>query len=105
MTLPQNRLPNRQGLLVILTMLACAHAVLAQERCLTPDDVQKMIARVNSNPQEKLNENLRNELLKLKEKSQERVNTDIRENRTSSEVVERMRAVRAENTVKLCKIL
>jgi len=64
-----------------------------------------MLAQVNSRPQEQLNKNLRNDLLKLKEKSQERVNNDIRENRKGNELIERMRATRAENSAKLCKIL
>jgi VWFA-related protein len=52
-----------------------------------------------------MNQKLREELLKLKKESQERINEDIRENRKPDALIERMRESREKNAIRLCTIL
>lgn len=79
--------------------------VQGQGRCLSNDDVKKMLAQVNSNQNVTLNKKLSDELLKLKDKSQQRLDDDIRDNRKPDELIKRISAAREKNNVPLCSIL
>jgi VWFA-related protein len=75
------------------------------DRCLSQDDVKNMLARVNSNQNVALNQKLREELLKLKEKNQQRLDDDIRDNRKPDELLKRIKETREKNNIQLCSIL
>jgi VWFA-related protein len=86
---------------------ADSRSALAQGlgRCLSNDDVKKMLAQLNSNQNVALNKKLRDELLKLKERNQQKLDDDIRDNRKPDELIKRIRATREKNNVQLCSIL
>jgi len=92
-------------LLLIIPIYVCSPSVKGQDQCISQDDVKKMLVQVKSGHQVTLNKKLRNELLKLQEKNQERLEKDIRENRKPDAFLKRMREARDKNTVRLCKIL
>ena len=76
-----------------------------QERCLSKDDIKNMLAHVNSNQNATFNKKLRDELLKFREKSQQRLDDDIRDNRKPDELIKRIKQTREKNSVQLCSIL
>jgi len=92
-------------LLSIISIFVCSQSNRAQERCLSQDDVKTMLAQVNSHQQVPLNKKLRDELLKLKDKNQQRLDEDVRKNRKPDVLMKRIKASREKNTDGLCPIL
>ncbi|MEK6333346.1 MAG: VWA domain-containing protein [Acidobacteriota bacterium] len=64
-----------------------------------------MLSQVKSHQQLPLNEKLRDELLKLKKKDQERLSDSIAQNEKSDDLMERLRSSRGNNAARLCSIL
>lgn len=64
-----------------------------------------MLAKFDSRLKVPLNNKLKDELLKLKEKDQQQLFEDIRENRKPDALVERLKESREKNNAKLCPIL
>lgn len=91
--------------LVISLFFVCSLVVVAQDRCLTPDEVKKITDPAANSSPVTLNKKLREQLLKLKEQAQERLNEDLSYHRKPETLMERMRAFRAKNTERLCGIL
>jgi VWFA-related protein len=75
------------------------------QRCLSQDNVKNMLAQGNSNQSVTLNNKLREELLKLKDKNQQRLDDDIRDNRKPAALIKRIGETREKNSVQLCSIL
>ena len=94
-----------KGLLCVATILVCFQLVSGQDRCLSLDEINKMLAQVNSHQQLPLNEKLRDELLKLKKKDQERLSDSIAQNEKSDALMKRLRSSRKNNAARLCSIL
>jgi len=92
-------------LLYVATILVCLQPAVGQDRCLSQDEIKNMLAQVNSPRQLPLNIELRDELLKLKKKDQERLNKSIAENRKTDALMDRIRASRDNNAARLCTIL
>jgi len=90
-------------LLHLTAILVCWQSVPGQEQCLSPDQIKSILAQVNSRQQLPLNKKLRDELLKLKKKDQERTNKSIDEEKPDA--LERIRASRENNATRLCPIL
>ena len=82
-----------------------AFLLQGQERCLSKEDIARMLAQVNAKQQVTLNQRLKDELLKLKEKNQKSLDDDIRDNRKPEELIKRIRAGREKNTAQVCPIL
>jgi VWFA-related protein len=91
--------------LIIASVFVCAQSILGQDRCLTPDEIKKITEQAGGAPQLTLNKKLRDELLKLKEQAQQRLDEDISDNRKPEALIERMRESRGKNTARLCTIL
>lgn len=81
------------------------HFAQAQERCLSKDDVNKMLAQVESSQEVTLNQKLRDDLLKIREKIRQGLDDYIRDNRKPEDLVKRIRATREKNTALLCPLL
>jgi Ca-activated chloride channel family protein len=92
-------------LLTIASVFLCSDVVRGQARCLNDDDVRRMLAQVNSSRNVPLNKNLRDKLLKLKEKDQKSLQESINENYKANGLLEQMRTSRNKNTAQLCPIL
>jgi len=72
---------------------------------LSNDDVKKMLVQVNTSQNVSPNKKLREELLNLAEKDQERLPNTIGETRKSEDLLKRMRTNREKNTLSLCPIV
>lgn len=95
-------------LIVILTcmsIIAGSRLASGQTSCLTNDDVKNMLAQVSESRSESLNKELKDTLLKLKEKGEKRFQEVIAESRRDDALMARTRAFREENTTHLCPIL
>ena len=64
-----------------------------------------MLAQVNSNQSVTLNIKLIEELLKLKDKNQQRLDDDIRDNRKPADLIKRINETRKKNNIQMCSIL
>jgi len=91
-------------LLSISATLVCFQSVAGQDRCLSQDQIRSIVAQVNSRQQLPLNKKLRDELLKLKKKDQERLNKSIAEKKPDASI-ERIRNSEENNAGRLCPIL
>lgn len=92
-------------LLTIISIFVCSQTIVGQDRCLSQDEIKNMVAQVNLRNPVTLNKKLRDELLKIREKDQQRLNDDISENRKSDAVIKGIRAAREKNTARLCSLL
>lgn len=99
-------LPNLlRVLLSVISIFVCAQSNAGQERCLNQDDVKKMLAQVKSRQQVPLNRKLADELWRLREKNQQQLDEDIRDNRKPDALIKRVAASREKNAKRLCPIL
>ena len=94
-----------KGCLIAVAALLCSQPILAQEHCLTPAEIKAMVDQVKSNQTVSLNKKLRDELLKIREKDQERLYEDISKNRKPPEVMKGLRESRLKNATTLCAML
>ncbi len=91
--------------IAIVSLFSCLQSVVGQTSCLSNDDVKKMLVQVNSSQNVSPNKKLREELLKLAEKDQERLRNTIGETKKSEDLLKRMRTNREKNTLSLCPIV
>src|SRR5258708_4565495 len=96
---------SRSFLFVFVSFLVWAPLAFAQERCLSDEEIAKMVTQVNSPQGVMLNKKLRSELLKLRDRDQESVQKNIAATRKSEAMMNRMRASRAKNSAALCPLL
>src|SRR5687768_14363951 len=92
-------------LLPVVSIFVWSQSNPAQQPCLNQDDVKKMLARVTSGQDLPLNNKLREELLKLRYKNQQRLYEDVIGNRKPDAMMKRIKASREKNTNSLCPIL
>jgi VWFA-related protein len=92
-------------LIATTSLFVCLQSVFGQDRCLSADDVKKMLAQMNSPQNVSLNQKLRGELLKLREKDQRRFQDTLEETEKTGTVMKRMNESRYKNTAALCPIL
>ena len=90
---------------VLALIFVCAQSLHAQDRCLTSDDLKKMLAQMNSHQTAPANKKLREDLIKLREKDQKRTREAVAENKKDDALLKGMRAARENNTALLCPIL
>jgi len=91
--------------LVISSFFVCAQPTPAQDRCLTPEEIRKITEQAGGSANVTLNKKLRDQLLKLKENAQQRLDEDIIDNKKPEALIKRMREFRDKNTARLCAIL
>jgi VWFA-related protein len=90
---------------IVALVFVCSQSLRSQERCLTNDDVKKILEQVNSHQTAPLNKNLRADLLKLKENDEKRTREAVAENKKDDALLKGLRASRENNTALLCPIL
>ncbi len=91
--------------LIIASFFVCAQSTPAQDRCLTPEEIKKITEQAGGAPNVTLDKKLRDQLLKLKENAQQRIDEDISDNTKPEALIQRMREFRDKNTARLCEIL
>jgi len=91
--------------LAIISLLLCLQSVVGQTSCLSGDDVKKMLVHLNSAQTVSPNKKLREQLLKLAEKDQQRLRNILGETRKSDDLLKEMRTNREKNTLSLCPIV
>lgn len=93
-------------LLTVTCALLCPPITFSQHRCLSDDNVKMMIAQVSSSPGVSLNKELKDRLLKMKEKEQKHFQDAIEEERAKAgALMNQMRTSREKNTAQLCSNL
>lgn len=97
--------PKIVVLLAVVAIFVSFQPALAQNRCLSPAEIEQMLAQVNSPTPLPPNKKLRDQLLELREKNQQEMDSDIRGNRKPEDLIKRIRATRAKNTAQLCPLL
>ncbi len=101
----QDTLKTFSLFLIIASFFVCAQSTPAQDRCLTPEEIKKITEQAASSANVALNKKLREQLLKLKENAQQRLDEDLSDNKKPEALVKRMREFRDKNTVRLCAIV
>lgn len=91
--------------LILVSFFVCPTSTPAQDRCLTPDEIKKITEQSGGSANATLNKKLRDQLLKLKENAQQRLDEDISDNKKPEALIKRMREFRDKNTARLCAIL
>ena len=87
-------------------LLLCAQSLTAQDQCLTPAELDKVISQATSPaPQVAFNKRLSEELVKLKAKSDRQLSGDVADNKKPDELMKRMREIRKKGADELCRIL
>jgi VWFA-related protein len=94
------------ALLASLTaILAVAPALRAQTRCISEEDIKKMIARIEVAVAPALNEKLQKELVKMKEKYREKYSYAAEENFKNKDLNDDLTKTREKNEIRLCAVL
>lgn len=102
----QNHLAKTLSLfLIISSFFVCAQPTPAQDRCLTPEEIKKITEQAGGSANVTLNKKLRDQLLKLKENAQQRLDEDLNDNKKPEALIKRMREFRDKNTARLCAIV
>jgi VWFA-related protein len=84
----------------------CAQIAVSQGKCLSDDDVKAMIVQLGSASRVSFNEKLRDRLLKISEKEQERFQNSLAEEREKTgALAQEAKTSRKDNTAKLCSVL
>src|ERR1041385_1472273 len=92
-------------LLIVAISSSLATRVLAQTRCLTPDDIKRLADQVDAGVTRPFNKKLNEQLNKLANKQQERLQNNVADNKSNETILKTLRAARDANTVELCSIL
>ncbi len=102
------RINSRKALFIVsiavTAMFLCSQSIFGQARCLSDGDVKKMLAQVEAPRNAAFNKNLRDKLLKLKERDQKQFQDSVGDGKREA-MLERMKATREQNTAQLCPIL
>jgi VWFA-related protein len=101
---PQSFLHTFRLLVYVSLILICFQPVAAQNQCLTQDEVKSIVAQVHARQQLPLNVKLRDELLKLKKKDDERLKESLSKGKSDA-LTERIRVSREDNAARLCSVL
>src|SRR6185369_295749 len=92
-------------LIVAMSSSLGASSVRAQTSCLTQDEIKRLTDQVQSNTTRPFNTKLSQQLNKLEDKTQERIQNNVANNKSSETILKMLRAARAANTAELCSIL
>jgi VWFA-related protein len=90
---------------VLLLLLAATSSTVAQTKCLTPDEIKKFTAQIESNRTGPFNKKLSEQLNKLASRQQERVQNNVADNKNEETILKTIRTARQTNTAELCSIL
>ena len=96
---------NFRALVIVLSACVCAPVVSSQVRCLSPEDVQKLVAQVNVPQSATLNKTLSNELLALKKNDQRQVRADVANNKKADDLFQGLKETRNKNASAVCQML
>jgi VWFA-related protein len=91
--------------LAVMALTSCAVWAGAQSKCLSPDEVKTMLARVNSLGNVAFDKKLRDELLKLAGKTQTLIYNGVENDLSNDAFNKRVDEARSQNNARLCKIL
>ena len=91
--------------LLLALLLACAPVTTKAQACLTPEDVKRIVARVDSPAPAKLDKDLKKELLKIVAKQRELIMQVVQNDQKKQSDQERLHKVYADDAAKLCQIL
>ncbi len=93
--------------LLVFLFSACVWSSVAfgQVRCLSPEDVRKLVAQVNAPQNATLNKTLSKDLEVLKRSNQMRVRTDVANNEKADDLFQGLKETRNKNTSALCQML
>src|SRR5437773_5179767 len=94
-----------RALVIALSACVWTPAVFGQIKCLSPEEVQKLVAQVNAPQSVTLNKTLSQELLALKESDQRRVRVDVANNKKADVLFQGLKETRNKNAVALCQML
>lgn len=89
----------------VIVVLAAAPFFRAQTRCVSEEDVKKMVARIEAAEVPALNEKLQKELVKMREKSREKYYYAAGEDFKNKDLNEDLTKTREKNDLRLCAIL
>ena len=91
-------------IVAISSSLGAARA-FAQTKCLTADEIKHLTDQVEAGAARPFNKKLGEQLNKLANKQQERVQNNVADNKSSETIIKTLRAARESNTIELCSIL
>jgi Ca-activated chloride channel family protein len=94
-----------RALVIVLSACVWPSAVFGQIKCLSSEEVQKLVAQVNTPQSVSLNTTLSKELLALKESDQRRVRVDVANNKKADDLFQGLKENRIKNAVALCQML
>jgi VWFA-related protein len=94
-----------RSLVIVFSACVWSSAVFAQVRCLNPEEVNKLVAQVNSPQSVTFNTTLSKELVDLKESEQRRARSDVAVNKKADDLFHGLKETRNKNAVALCQIL
>jgi VWFA-related protein len=91
--------------LAVIVMSVISLSLHAQPRCLGPDEAKTLLAQLSSHQDRTPNKKLRDELIKLVNKTEGIVYHGIEGKLTNADLRKRVDEARVENNVRLCQIL
>ena len=94
-----------RALIAAAALLVYAQLLFGQARCVSDDEVKKMIAQVNSPGNVTFNKKLHDALIKLKESSEKGFRDAVAHGEKNEALVKGVRTAREKNTAALCPIL
>src|SRR5882672_563137 len=92
-------------LVIVFAVCVWPSVAFGQVRCLSPEDVQKLVAQVNAPQSAMLNKTLSNELLALKESNERRVRADVANNKKADDLFQGLKETRNRNASAVCQML
>ncbi len=96
---------NFRALVIVLSACVWSSAVFGQTRCLSPEDVQKLVEQVDAPQKVTFNTTLRKELETLKQSNQMRVRADVANNKRADDLFQGLKETRNKNAAALCQML
>src|SRR5882724_1553850 len=93
------------AMILSAVLLVWSAAVVAQDKCLTKDDVSMIVAKINSQQSVTPNKKLASELTKLREENQKAFQEALAENLPQDAFKKRIGITREKTTPRLCRIL
>jgi VWFA-related protein len=98
-------LPPVFFIMVALLSSLGATRVFAQTRCLTQDEIKRFTDQVEAGATRPFDKKLNEQLNKLANKQQERIQNNVADNKSGDSIIKTLRTARESNTAELCSIL
>src|SRR3954467_1638900 len=86
-------------------ILSAATTSFAQNKCLSPDEIKQITTQIETNTGRSFNKKLSEQINKLANKQQERVQNNVAGNKSDDTILKTLRTAREVNTNELCGIL